>query len=182
MGWISFNEISLWDAFMILVFISGHLFEYEKQPIIRLRWLNIYPLLHMLSFKVVVSYVEVEGFFLFDCVFFFPCCVFFSSWQEEGRRLVNQEIRKYPREKLFSGFFRIYMCARHHWIAVMFSIFLLLFLVFTLLFQLFEFVFTNLCLFLRKFKFQEGKKNCIILEKYYFRTIKKGNTSTALEI
>lgn len=38
---ISFNEISLWDVVMILVFISGHLFEYEKQPIIRVRCLTI---------------------------------------------------------------------------------------------------------------------------------------------
>lgn len=162
---MSFNEISLWDAFMILVFISGHLFEYEKQPIIRLRWLNIYPLLYMLSFKVVVSYVEVEGFFLFGWGFGVFSCVFFSSWQEKGRRLTSQEIKKYPKEKLFSVFFRIYVFARHHWIAVMFSIFPLLFLVFTLLFQLFEFIFTNLFLFLRKFKLQVEKRYCIILEK-----------------
>lgn len=71
----------MWDAFIILVFISGHLFEYEKQSIIRLRRLNTSPLLHILSFKTVFSYVEVEGFFVFGCGFllvlvwgfFVPC-------------------------------------------------------------------------------------------------------------
>lgn len=59
----------MWDAFIILVFISGHLFEYEKQPIIRLRRLNTSPLLHTLSFKTVFSSVEVEGFSVFGCGF-----------------------------------------------------------------------------------------------------------------
>lgn len=64
----------------------------------------------MLSFKVVVSYVEVEGFFFFCCIFFFLLWIF-SSWQEEGRRLTSQEIKKYQREKLFSAFLE-YICVQ----------------------------------------------------------------------
>lgn len=124
MGLISFNEISLWDAFIILVFINGHLFEYEKQPIIRLKWLNTSPLLHTLSFKVVVSYA-VERFFAFGCGFWlvlggFLLLLFLVG---EGRKLNKSGIKKYLRDTLFWGFVRTYTCARHHWIAVMFSIF-----------------------------------------------------------
>lgn len=108
---ISFNEISLWDVVMILVFISGHLFEYEKQPIIRVRCLNIYPLLHLLSFKVVVSYKEVEGFFsfLYEGLLFFFLFVLVVFFLAGGSRKVNTS--GYKVEKLFSGFLE-YICVQ----------------------------------------------------------------------
>lgn len=170
MGWISFNEISLWDAFMILVFISGHLFEYEKQPIIRLRWLNISFAPH----AVIQSCFQLEGFLFFIVFGFSSCIFFFSSWQEQDRRPSSQEIMNYPRGIIFS-FLRIHTCARHHWTAVMFSIFPLWFLVLTLL-RLFQFIFTNLCL-----KLQEGKKE-ILIRKGSISEKSRGNASTALEI
>lgn len=100
---ISFNEISFWDVVMILVFISRHLFEYEKQPIIRLRCLNIYPLLHMLSFKV-VSYIKVEGSFsfLYEGLFFFFLFVLVVFFLAGGSRKVSTLGNIV--EKLFSGF------------------------------------------------------------------------------
>lgn len=139
----------------------------------------------MLSFKFVVSYVEVEGFFMFGwggfffvgsflfcfgfcCLFFFFfCCRFFflAGGREKVNKSGNKEVSK--KEIIFS-FVRIYVCKTplNSYDVQRFSS---VFLVFTLLFQLLEFIFTIFWLFLRKFTMQEGKKHCIIFERYYFR-------------
>lgn len=103
MGRISFNVISLWDVSMILVFISGHLFQYGK-------YLNLIIGYFPYSHACIQSCCQLCRSWQFGLIFLFGY-VFFSFLAGGRERLTSKEM-KCQREKLFSGFLE-YKCARH---------------------------------------------------------------------